>query len=229
MSKASEPLLLALDTSTRSVGMALYNGAQIIHEAIWFSHDHHTVELAPAIDDALKKADFTIKDLGAIALAIGPGSFTGLRISLALAKGLAVVRRIPLIGVPSLDILAGGQNPTDLLLLAALRAGRARFATGWYQFDGSRWSSTQEIKVLTLQDLVERINFRALLTGEFNREEREFLVRQQPLARLASPSASVRRPAILAELGWERWQSGQVDDPASLAPTYLHYNDPIPG
>lgn len=229
MTRTTVPLLLALDTSTRAIGLALFNGAQIIHETSWLSHDHHTVELAPAVADALSKGNLSSKELGAIAVAIGPGSFTGLRIGLALAKGLAIVRHIPIVGIPTLDVLASGQTPADIPMMAALRAGRGRFATGWYQLENSTWMPTQEIEVLTPEMIIERIQSETLLCGEFSREEREYFVRQQPLAKLAQPSACVRRPAILAELGWQRWQEGKADDPASLAPIYLHYNDSIPG
>ncbi len=229
MTRTTVPTLLALDTSTRSVGLSLYNGAQIIHESTWLSHDHHTVELAPAVNEALSKSNLSMKDIGAVTVAMGPGSFTGLRIGLALAKGLAIVRHIPLIGIPTLDILAFGQAQSDLPMIATLRAGRGRFAAAWYSFENEKWTSSQPVEVFTPETLVERIKSPTLLCGEFNREEREYFIRQQPLAHLASPSACVRRPAILAEMGWKRWQQGKVDDPASLAPIYLHYNDPIPG
>ncbi|HSQ27706.1 MAG TPA: tRNA (adenosine(37)-N6)-threonylcarbamoyltransferase complex dimerization subunit type 1 TsaB [Anaerolineales bacterium] len=229
MTRATIPLLLALDTSTRAVGLALYNGAQILNETTWLSHDHHTVELAPAIEEALSKSNTSAKDLSSVVVALGPGSFTGLRIGLALAKGLAIVRHIPIIGIPTLEILASGQMAADLPLAALIRAGRGRFAVGWYEYKENQWVSSGEVEVHTPETISEKIQSPTFICGELNREEREYLTRQQPLARLASPSACVRRPAILAELGWKRWQQGKVDDPANLAPIYLHYNDPIPG
>lgn len=229
MTRTTVPLLLAIDTSTRAVGLALFNGAQVISESTWLSHDHHTVELAPAVSEALSKSDLSPKDLSAVVVALGPGSFTGLRIGLALAKGLAIVRHIPIIGIPTLEILASGQSPAELPMAAILRAGRGRFAVGWYQTVKGQWTASQEVEVLTPEALVDRLQAPTILCGELNREEREYFSRKQPFARLASPSNCVRRPAILAELGWKRWQQGNVDDPASLAPIYLHYNDPIPG
>ena len=229
MSRTKIQILLALDTSTRAVGVALFDGAQIINETSWLSHDHHTVELAPAVQDALQKSNLTTKDLDAIAVALGPGSFTGLRIGLALAKGLSIVRHIPLIGIPTLDITESGQKPQNLPLATILRAGRGRFAVGWYLNENNVWISNQEIEVVTPDALIEKINTPTLLCGEINQEEREYFTRQQPLIHLASPADCVRRPAILAELAWKRFQQGKIDDPASLAPIYLHYNDPIPG
>jgi len=79
-------MLLALDTSTRMVGLALYNGVQVLSETVWLSRDFHTVELAPAIASMLTRSEIKTTDLSALAVAIGPGSFTGLRIGLAFAK-----------------------------------------------------------------------------------------------------------------------------------------------
>jgi len=229
MIRSSASTLLALDTSTRAVGLALYNGAQVINETMWLSRDFHTVELAPAVYEALQKGGLEAKDLCAVAVALGPGSFTGLRIGLALAKGLAIVRHIPMVGIPSLDCLAAGQSATQLPLAAVLRAGRGRLAVGWYHYERDSWGTSQQIEVLTPEALAEKIQEPTLVCGELSREERELLQQGYPLVQIASPAQCVRRPAHLAELGWQRWQSGKVDDPASLAPIYLHYNDPIPG
>ena len=119
-------MLLAVDTSTRTVGLALYDGAQVMYELAWTSNDFHTVELAPAVTSMLERCDQEVSALQAIAVAIGPGSFTGLRIGLALAKGLALVRHIPLIGIPSLDVLAAAQPTIAIPMAAVLRAGRGR-------------------------------------------------------------------------------------------------------
>lgn len=226
--------LLALDTSTRSVGLALYGyttaqeGVQVKCEFTWTSRDYHTIELAPAIAEALRKTGITAHNLDAIGVALGPGSFTGLRIGLALAKGLALPQRLPLIGIPTLDILAASQPLSELQLVAVLRAGRGRLAAGWYRAGSGGWVAAQSSEVLTPEALAERITSQGqptLVCGELTAEERELLKSRQPLVSLASPAAGVRRPAYLAELAWKRWQAGQVDDPATLAPIYLHYPD----
>jgi tRNA threonylcarbamoyladenosine biosynthesis protein TsaB len=224
-------LMLALDTSTRTVGLALYDGVQALSETAWTSNDYHTVELAPAIAEALAKTGHQAGDLGAVTVAIGPGSFTGLRVGLALAKGLALSRKIPIIGIPTLDFLAAAHQPPlahpQAGLAALLRAGRGRLAVGWYRYEDGAWVAAQPVEVLTPADLIKKITTPTLVAGELTAEERQSLLRHAP-ALLASPAASLRRPAFLAELGWKRWQAGQVDSPAELAPIYLHYNDPIP-
>jgi tRNA threonylcarbamoyladenosine biosynthesis protein TsaB len=63
--------------------------------------------------------------------------------------------------------------------------------------------------------------------GEFTTQDRQRLAKDEVNVKLASPAQSVRRPAVLAELAWARWQSGDVDDEASLAPIYLHTAEPV--
>jgi tRNA threonylcarbamoyladenosine biosynthesis protein TsaB len=228
MMRGTESILLAIDTSTRSVGLALFNGSQILAEAIWESRDFHTVELAPAVVAMLTRAQLNASDLGAIAVAIGPGSFTGLRIGLALAKGLAIALHIPLVGVPTLDILAAAQAPGDLPLVAVLRAGRGRLAIARYENEQGYWKLAAKIEVWTSQELSERLTSPLLICGELNAAERRMIAEKDTAIRVVSPAQSLRRPACLAEIGWQRWQNGQVDDASALSPIYLHYNDPIP-
>jgi tRNA threonylcarbamoyladenosine biosynthesis protein TsaB len=222
-------ILMAIDTSTRMVGLALFDGAQVLSEASWSSQDYHTVELAPAVAEALRKAGFSYEALGALAVALGPGSFTGLRIGMALAKGLALARHLPIIGIPTLDILAAAQPAGPNRLAAVLRAGRGRLAVGWYEAAGNIWKMAQQVEVFTPEELARRISEPTTICGELSEQEREFLGRDHPNITLASPAQSLRRAGFLAELAWKRWKAGSTDDPASLSPVYLHYNEPIPG
>jgi tRNA threonylcarbamoyladenosine biosynthesis protein TsaB len=217
-------ILLALDTSTRTMGIALYDGAQILAESAWVTADHHTVELAPAVDETLRRCGLKMSQITALGVATGPGSFTGLRIGLAFAKGIALAQRIPLIGIPSLEIVAAAQPLQEIPLVAVLQAGRTRLGAGWYRAAEGRWQPAGDVLLLTVQTLSERIQEPSAVCGELSGAERA-LLEQNPHARLASPSQSLRRPAVLAELAWARWQAGQPDNPATLAPTYLHTTD----
>ncbi|MEJ2262681.1 MAG: tRNA (adenosine(37)-N6)-threonylcarbamoyltransferase complex dimerization subunit type 1 TsaB [Anaerolineales bacterium] len=218
-------MLLAIDTSTRFVGVALYDGVQVLSEKVWSSHDYHTVELAPAVEQTLAHSGLKVSDLSALAVATGPGSFTGLRIGMALAKGISLARHLPLIGVPTLDVLASAQPVMDLPLIAALRAGRGRLAAGRYRSASGSWEAAGEAELLTAQALSAGISQPTLVCGEFTAEERQLLARKRVNVILASPAQSVRRPSYLAELAWTRWQSGDSDDPATLAPFYLQYHE----
>ncbi len=255
--RSNSSILLAMDTSTRLVGLAVYDGVQVLSESVWTSRDYHTAELAPAIKDVLSRAGIQVTDIGALGVATGPGSFTGLRVGLALAKGLALSLHLPLVGISTLDALAASQplpaeSRRPSLLAAVLQAGRGRLAVGWYQPGkdeqaGLSWKLTKPVEVLTPQELLDAIRDARTqspirVCGELNEDERHLLARRRrPIYAinrqviLASPAQSVRRPSFLAELAWVRWQAGMVDDVVTLAPFYLHYkpdlrigSEPIP-
>ncbi len=222
-------MLLAVDTSTRMVGIALYDGSRVLAEMTWSSHSYHTVELAPAVDAMLEKAGITVGELSALGVATGPGSFTALRIGLALVKGLAFSEHLPIVGIPTLDIVAASQPLLDRKMAAVLVAGRKRLAVGWYQVVGDEWESTGRLENLTIDEFAESIREPTLICGELNEEARQRLSRKYKNVILATPANSVRRPAILAELAWQRWKAGDVDSPETLSPMYLHHGEPIPG
>ena len=94
-------MLLAVDTSTRWISIALFDGDQILAEETWRTRDHHSVELSPAINSMLNRAGSGLDKLAALGVALGPGSFTSLRIGLAVVKGIALARRLPVIGIAS--------------------------------------------------------------------------------------------------------------------------------
>ena len=215
-------MLLAVDTSTAQLGLALYDGAMVTAEQIWTSRARHTVELAPAVSGLLDRNGLSVKDLVALGIAIGPGSFTSLRVGLAFVKGLALARHLPLIGIPTLDTMAACIPVQDIPLAAVLQAGRGRIALGWYKASENRWQADGPIQTTNADALAESIHHPTLIAGELTAPERQRLERKRKNIQLASPAQSVRRPALLAELAWERWKSGQVDDAASLAPIYLH-------
>lgn len=221
-------MLLAMDTSTQWVGLALFDGTDIAAEMVWQPSNHHTRELAPAIADLLARCGLQARDLRALGVALGPGSFTSLRIGLAAAKGMALALNVPVIGIPSLDVTAAGQPVTDLPLAAILQAGRGRLAVGWYRARSRRWESQGQPLVMTAEELSTQIQSPTMIAGELTAAERQLLARKRKNALLASPAMSMRRPSILAELAWRRWQSGGLDDVVGLAPIYLHTAEAIP-
>jgi tRNA threonylcarbamoyladenosine biosynthesis protein TsaB len=221
-------MLLAVDTSTAQVGLALYDGTQVVGELLWHSRQHHTVDLAPALSDLLVRTGVKMDAIKALGVALGPGSFTSLRVGLALAKGLALARHLSLAGVPTLDVLAAAQPTQDVPLAAVLQAGRGRLAVVWYKAQGGRWQAEGPAELTTADALADSIDDPTLVCGELTAEERQRLARKRRNVILASPALCVRRPAILAELAWERWQAGRADSLSSLAPIYLHVGESIP-
>ncbi|MGD2026981.1 MAG: tRNA (adenosine(37)-N6)-threonylcarbamoyltransferase complex dimerization subunit type 1 TsaB [Anaerolineales bacterium] len=222
-------MLLAIDTATRKIGIALYDGVQVQHEAVWQSSYRHSVELAPAIEDALARANTSIKYLEVVALTIGPGSYTGLRIGAAAAKGLSFSLNIDLVAVSTFDILAAAIPPDPTRQLAVvLEAGRSRLAVGWYEVEAGGWQPSNPAQLLNPEELSHTIRSRTLICGELDEDNRKLLGRKHKNVVLASPAQNLRRPAFLAEIAWERWLTGDVDDPETVAPVYLQTGENIP-
>jgi tRNA threonylcarbamoyladenosine biosynthesis protein TsaB len=215
-------MILAIDTSTQWMGLAIFNGWQVLYEKIWRTSRRHTVELVPAIKSALVETGLEIRSLISVGIALGPGSFTSLRIGLAVAKGLALSLRIPPVGIPSLDITANGLPLSDKPLLAMLKAGRDRLAVQRYHPVEGTWDPEGEIFMASSLELEETIISPTILAGEISQEDRRIFERRWRNALVASPAENSRRPSILAQLAWKRLENGQVDDTASLAPIYLH-------
>jgi len=221
-------MLLAVDTSTTCIGLALYDGVQVLGEMTWQARNHHTIELSPGVEELLKRCGARASDLQALGVATGPGSFTSLRIGLAFVKGVALALRIPVIGVPTLDILAAAQPARDVQLAALLQAGRGRLGLTWYDLRDGAWKARGEPQVTTAEEIVLQLNRPTLVVGEISAAERQILSRRRKNAILVSPAQCLRRPSFLAEIAWERWRTGQIDEVVSLAPIYLHIAEGIP-
>lgn len=220
--------LLAIDSSTHTLGLALYDGADLRYECTWTGKDYHGVELSPGIKSALKASGLKAKDLNAVGVAIGPGSYTGLRIGLAIAKGLSFAHRLALIAVPTLDVVAAGQPIQDLPMVAVLQAGRGRLAMGRYKVKKEQWTPDGQPQLMTVEELTDSIQRPTLVCGELTENDRRVLGRKYKSAVLQSPAWCVRRPAILAEIAWGRLQAGDVDDPKGITPIYLQASDVVP-
>lgn len=229
-------MLLAIDTSTAQIGLALYDGSSIVGELTWQSRAHHTEQLAPALAGLLERVGLGVDSVEALGVAIGPGSFTALRVGLAFAKGLVLARHLPLVGIPTLDIVAAAVPFSDTAegsgprrkLAAVLQAGRGRLAVGWYRPGRNGWQAEGPATSTTAAELEKMIRKPVIICGEMNAEDRHLLGRKFKNVSLASPAQCVRRPGILAEMAWDRWKAGKTDAAASLAPIYLYVAGGLP-
>ncbi|MBK7450926.1 MAG: tRNA (adenosine(37)-N6)-threonylcarbamoyltransferase complex dimerization subunit type 1 TsaB [Anaerolineales bacterium] len=214
-------MLLAVDTSTSLVGLALYDGDQVLGEMTWTTKQHHTTELSPALSGLLKRCGVSMSMVTALGVAIGPGSFTSLRVGLSLIKGIALARNLPVMGISTLDVIAAAQPQANDPLVAVLQAGRTRIAFGVYKNIEKQWQPEGAVRSGTLDELLAELTGPTIIAGELTVDERKKISKVKNL-QLASPILCVRRPAVLAELAWNRWQDSDADDAATLAPIYLH-------
>lgn len=218
-------MILAIDTATRWLGLALHDGTAVLAETGWRCLNNHTIELAPALQTLLGRANLSTADLKAIAVAIGPGSYTGLRVGLALAKGLALANRTPMIGISTLDVVAANFGPEPSALVAVVEAGRSRVSTAVYQWQPKGgWQASQAAATQSWPDLLAGLAERGqpvLFAGEISAEAKKLIRAAHSDFRVANPGQSVRRAGLLAEIGWQRWRRGDVSEASQLAPIYL--------
>ncbi len=214
-------MLLALDTATRTYGAALHDGERLMAEQLWLGSGPATAAFAPEVALLLRRVGVSPGDLSGLAVAQGPGSFTGLRIGLALAKGMALGRSLPLVGVPTHRILAEGQRPRLEPMLALVEAGRGRAAGQRFAWGGEGWQATSQVEVKSYDAWWEGLSEPTYVCGELDRETRA-IAKGKRNALLAPGAWCARRPAILAELAWDALrQAGSGRSAGVLAPIYL--------
>jgi tRNA threonylcarbamoyladenosine biosynthesis protein TsaB len=210
------PLLLALDTSTRFASVAVSDGQWVLSEATWLAGREHSSRLLVEAEVALERIGRQPAQLSGLVVARGPGSFTGVRVALSVAKGIAAALGIPAWGVSSLDVLARMAGPHQQPVRAVLEAGRGRFATALYRAS----AAVEPPRLMTLDQLVSACGESVLLIGELDAAARARLA-AETRATLTPAAASARRAGYAAELGWQLAQAGDPGDPRTLDALYV--------
>ena len=215
-------MLLTIDTSTRYAGVSLWRDDLAIATLCWHSLQNHTAELMPAIKHVLDLAKAGPSGLTGIAVALGPGGFSALRVGISAAKGLAFPLNIPLVGVGTLEMEAYAYADTGLPICPMLDAGRSEVAYAVFQRSGGLWKKLREEQVCTPEELVESITKRTLFCGEATTHRREYLGRalgkKGAIVGFHTPASRLWALGVLAG---QRLKVGGVDSLAALQPLYL--------
>jgi tRNA threonylcarbamoyladenosine biosynthesis protein TsaB len=213
---------LAIDTSTETASIALSSQGEIVAELTWHTGQSHTTELIPNLTCILEQTKLNLKDLNCVIVAKGPGSFNGLRVGMSFAKGLALSRHIPIVGISTLEIEAFPYAFTALPICPIQNAGRGEIATALFQTKRGRWCRLVDEHITTLEALLPELNRRTIFCGEIPQEVT--LQLEERLGRKAliiQGAAGLRRSSYLAELGWRRLEAGDFDHSPTLEPLYL--------
>lgn len=149
--------ILGIDTSTMAANVAVLEDDKLICEYTINTKKTHSQKLMPMIENMLKLSDLEIKDMDAIGICVGPGSFTGLRIGMATAKAMAHVNNIPLIGVDSLEILGANMDLCNRKICSILDAQRNQVYMNKYALENNKIKSLEEISIKPIDDLLEEI------------------------------------------------------------------------
>jgi tRNA threonylcarbamoyladenosine biosynthesis protein TsaB len=201
----------------------LFDGQRIVAESVWPARRRHTVELAPAVEDLLRRADVKPSQIKAVGVTRGPGSYTAIRIGMAFALGFALPHNLPVVGIPTFEILARAQPVKEKEMIAVIHAGRGRIAYCRFRAAAGDWKAEEE-RVSSWEELAKNAPRRACVCGEIDPAGRAALAKRRDL-RLSPPSRNLRRASNLAEMAAERLRD-PVTLPLILQPVYLP-NSPV--
>ena len=185
-------------------------------DVAWQCERNHTVELLPRIERLLPEAGVEKSDLSALFVSLGPGMYTGLRVGVSVAQGIARALQIPALGVGRLELDAYPHRDFDGPILTVHRAGRGELA--WASYQTRPWREFSPPRLSPPEELASAATEGTLVVGEID---------EKLSALLEGRAVTVRGPAAegrartLAELGFARWQVGETTEPALLRPIYL--------
>lgn len=219
--------MLALDTSTLVSSVALAESGRLLAEITLQTRKTHSEHLLPHIADLLEKASQKRSDLTAIAVSIGPGSFTGLRIGLATAKALAYALKLPLVGVPTLAALAFGCYAPGVTLAPMLDAQKGNVYYSLYQWRPDGLAELTAPAVAAADSLFARLEKLATPVVLLGEAAVMFAGQAEAYSRLFLPPAHcvIPRAGSVAMLGLDRLNQGQQDDIEMLEPLYIRRSE----
>lgn len=227
---ARQPLILAIDTATAATSIALTRGTrkkgEVIASLLLSSNITHSRRLLSSIDWLMTEVDVDWRDIDAIGLSLGPGSFTGLRIGMATAKGLAMAADVGLIGVSTLDSLAA-KCVTDLLVCSVLDARKKEVYAGFYRKgESGALQRISEIAALSPLDLVSQINEPVMMIGDGAVVYRALFTEALGGKLMLAPSP-LNEPsaASLGMLSGERFLDNDFLDVGAAVPLYVRSSD----
>ena len=239
-------LLLALDTSTRQASVALCDEQTLYGEYTWQIGNNHSVELLERIQRlVVVDCGSSLQVIDGVTVAIGPGSFNGVRVAVATAKALAFALQKPLVGVSTLEIIAAQQDQWRGPVCSILEAGRSELYAACYLFDerDTNGDITYHIRqlseylMLSPQQLVNYLNEQMdqwagvpgkrqvspiLFCGELSETTRQVIYeRMRGKSLFIDNLQATRRASSLALLAIQRLYEGRIEDPMLLEPLYL--------
>jgi tRNA threonylcarbamoyladenosine biosynthesis protein TsaB len=221
--------VLGIETATSVCAVALAAGESAAVEEFIDQERVHAEKLLVLVDRVLERADVRLEDLEGVAVSIGPGSFTGLRIGLSVAKGLSFGAELPIVAVPTLESLARrvidaapGRLPGSIL--ATVNARRDEVYCQLFRTGDGGFISVWGPRDLSVARLAEQLGEPDLvLTGDGSPKVVRFLseMDRPPPVRVAEPVIARCSAATVALMGVRLLGEGRRDDPSSLEPAYV--------
>lgn len=218
--------ILAIDTSSSATGVALaVNGAVVASSTVIKAY-RHSENLFSRVDEVLAKGEVAREGLAAIAVTVGPGSFTGLRVGIATAKGLAFGLDIPIVGVSSLRALAAPHIGFHGVVAPAVDAKKSQIYASAYYADGKEALPERAWEPLEFAKALAALGQNCLVVGSGGEVYRDaFLSALGQNANFGGESSREIDPSHVALLGSKEFELGHTSTAAALAPSYLRRSE----
>ncbi|MDF2944708.1 MAG: hypothetical protein K0S01_3566 [Herbinix sp.] len=217
--------LLALDSSGLVASVAVVTEETMLAEYTVNYKKTHSQTLLPMLQEIVKMVDMDISEVDAIAVAAGPGSFTGLRIGSATAKGLGLALNKPIIAVPTLDGLAYNLFGTDKLICPLMDARRNQVYTGLYDFIGNEFRIVRKQMAVTIEEIVEEINQLGrdvIFLGDGTAVYKEIIEEKTKVNFEFAPiHLNRQRAGAIGALGIHLYKNNQMETAEKHEPVYL--------
>lgn len=218
-------IILALDSSGLVASVAVASEEALLAEYTFNYKKTHSQTLLPMLDEVVRMLNLDLSAIDAIAVTAGPGSFTGLRIGSATAKGLGLALNKPIIPVPTLDCMAYNLYGTDRMVCPLMDARRDQVYTGLYEFCNGRLNVITPQKAVGIDELIDEINKigrETIFLGDGVSIHREKIIEQMTAGYMfAPPHMNRQRAGTAAALGIELYKMGRIESAADHQPVYL--------
>lgn len=215
--------ILAFETSAKAASAAILQDGVLIAEYFQNSGQTHSRTLMQMTEHMLQNCDLTVQDIDALAVAEGPGSFTGVRIGVAAAKGFAWGRELPCYGVSTLEAMAFSASALDGILVPTMDARRAQTYTAIFEASGGTLVRLHEdcaISLEELENLLKKYEKPKFLIGD-GAELCYNTFGNLENVRLLPEHIRMQRASGVALAAWERYKVGETGDAETLSPAYL--------
>jgi len=213
--------LLALETATLAGGAALLDDGRLVGESRLNISLTHSERLMAVVDRLLQDCAWEITTLGGLAVSIGPGSFTGLRVGVATVKGLALALEVPVAPVPTLDALAATLPFADAPVCPLLDARKNEVYCSFYRWTGTAMERLWDYLALLPAAAAARLDAPVIVLGDGVATCRPYLARLGEGLRAADPVHALPSPAAVGALGHAILAAGDGIAAERLAPLYL--------
>lgn len=212
--------VLGIDTSTMTGGAAVVKDGQLVGEYVLNIRTTHSERLLPAIERLLKDAGLSLEEIDGIAVAVGPGSFTGIRIGVATAKGFAYALNKKLVGVTALEAFGRQFQAFPGVVVAMIDSRRSEVYAQAFS-GGNPLAEPQNCHIDEVLQWCRSQAQPCLLVGDGAIAYREQIAAGLPEAVFPPQEFALLRPAVVAALGWEKLKEGQHSDVFAVNPVYL--------